>query len=584
MAKEGGYTIDDIYQGGYSSLNPERYGNIFTGYRVDSGSLGMSTDARTANIIKEVSKNLSAGAKTVELTQIFPEVFEAIPKQEFKELNRLIKLTGVDATVHAPLIEPSGMTKEGFSEATRRAAELQMLDAVEKAHEINPDGSFPVTFHSSVQLPGEIVPKGEKTVPETFVINTETGSVNRIPVHERYFGEKQEPSVKKELDTINDEQWKSQLSHISYYSNIGGEHAKEGLSKVMPYKLEGQEVPKEIESEFKRDLIILRDCYRDINNLYEIAYRNCSDEERKRLEKWNQEVKEKIEEIKKNPQIPENVRLQKEIIDQGIEILGNIKQPPQIFKPLGEYAKERSIDTFSNVALESYKKFKGNSPIISIENPPVGGAFSTGEELKDIVEKAREKFIEKAKDKLGLSESEAKREAERLIGVTWDVGHINMLRKHGYEEKDIIKETEAVAPLVKHVHLSDNFGFEHTELPMGMGNVPIKEIMEKLGKQGYKGKKIIEAMSWWQHFSEQGAIPPLKPTLEAFGTSFYPTGLGPYWNAALGFQQGYFSGYGPILPQGNYNTFGGGFSTLPAELGGQIAGAAGSRMSGKPME
>ena len=57
-----------------------------------------------------------------------------------------------------------------------------------------------------------------------------------------------------------------------------------------------------------------------------------------------------------------------------------------------------------------------------------------------------------------------------------------MLRKEGYSEKDIVKQTEIIAPFVKHVHLSDNFGFEHTELPMGMGNVPLKEIMEKLQK------------------------------------------------------------------------------------------------------
>lgn len=82
-----------------------------------------------------------------------------------------------------------------------------------------------------------------------------------------------------------------------------------------------------------------------------------------------------------------------------------------------------------------------------------------------------------------MSENEAKKQAEKFIGATWDVGHINMLRKFGYEEKDIIKEAEAVAPYIKHVHLSDNFGFEHTELPMGMGNVPLKEIMEKLGKK-----------------------------------------------------------------------------------------------------
>src|SRR3989344_5278612 len=97
------YTISDIYQGGYSSLNPT-YGD-FIGYRVSAKNIGMSTDARTANVLKEISENLSAGAKSVELTQVSPEVFESIPNDQLKEIHRLSKLTGVDVSVHAPLLE-----------------------------------------------------------------------------------------------------------------------------------------------------------------------------------------------------------------------------------------------------------------------------------------------------------------------------------------------------------------------------------------------------------------------------------------------------------------------------------------------
>jgi hypothetical protein len=60
--------------------------------------------------------------------------------------------------------------------------------------------------------------------------------------------------------------------------------------------------------------------------------------------------------------------------------------------------------------------------------------------------------------------------------------------------------------------------------------------------------------------------------------------MAPYWNQAAGLQEGYFSGYGQMLPQINYETFGAGFSQLPQELGGQIPGAKGSRMSGRPLE
>jgi len=139
---------------------------------------------------------------------------------------------------------------------------------------------------------------------------------------------------------------------------------------------------------------------------------------------------------------------------------------------------------------------------------------------------------------------------------------------------------EEVAHLIKHVHLSDNFGFEHTELPMGMGNVPFKEIMEKLGKKGYDAVKVIEAAGWWQHFK----TPPFQETIQAIGSPIYGMKMAPYWSQTNELQESYFGGYGNMLPQINYETFGAGFSRLPQELGGASPGAQGSRMSNNPMQ
>ena len=60
MGDENNYIIEDIYQGGYSSLTPD-YGSLFTGYRADAGSLGLSTDPRTANVLKEMSDKIAPG-------------------------------------------------------------------------------------------------------------------------------------------------------------------------------------------------------------------------------------------------------------------------------------------------------------------------------------------------------------------------------------------------------------------------------------------------------------------------------------------------------------------------------------------
>ena len=582
---KGDYHISDIYQGGYSSLKPS-YGDVFTGYRINAGSLGLTTDPRSANVLQEASSKLATGVKQIEISAVQPDVFESIPKQQLKELNRLSKLTGVDISVHAPIIEASGLTKDGFTELNRKSAERQMSSAVEKSHEINPNGNIPVTFHSSAMLPGQISEKGKK-VEETLVINKETGGISRIPLKEiKHFPGEEKVSVKRELTKINEDSWLQGISHLSYNS----QRADELIEAYGPTAIASEDQKKqgrEITSKQKTAIhafnvanSFLNDAYREFKGLYETAYSNAATEQDAEIvSQMGKMIAQKVEKINQAKDSPESVLLKQEIIEEGIETLNKLNAP-QIFEQLNDFAKEKTIQTFANVAFDSYNKFKDKAPIISIENPPIGGAFATGEELKDVVEKAREKFVEKAV-KEGLSKSQAKKAAEKVLGVTWDVGHINMLRKYGYKSEDIVKETEKIAPLVKHIHLSDNFGFEHTELPMGMGNVPIKEIMQKLGKEGFDAKKIIEAGNWWQHFK----TPPVKATLEAVGSPIYSMDMAPYWNQSQGLQQGYMGGLeGQWLPQINYETFGGGFSQLPTELGGQRAGAQGGRMSGRPME
>ena len=154
-----------------------------------------------------------------------------------------------------------------------------------------------------------------------------------------------------------------------------------------------------------------------------------------------------------------------------------------------------------------------------------------------------------------------------------------MIRKFGYEAKDVVKETKIIAPYVKHVHLSDNFGLEHTELPMGMGNVPTKKMMGLIDKYNKQAKKIVETGGPWYQFFQRS---PLRDTFEAFGTPVFGDTTGPYWNQISSTTGGYGVGFGNILPDVNFQTYGAGFSNLPPELGGQMGGR--SRMSGAPIE
>jgi hypothetical protein len=137
-----------------------------------------------------------------------------------------------------------------------------------------------------------------------------------------------------------------------------------------------------------------------------------------------------------------------------------------------------------------------------------------------------------------------------------------------------------VKPFLKHIHLSDNFGMEHTELPMGMGNVPMKGHMEAIGDKIKDFKHIIETGGHWYNDFRTS---PLPATLAAFGSQLYPMQMQEHWDqaqaSALG--GGYFSGYG-MNPDVHHSIYGAGFSNLPKELGGQIGG--GNRLSGNPLE
>ncbi len=596
-AEKKSYTISDIYQGGYSSLDPEKgYGNIFTGYRANINQLAITTNPSNAAILKEFSDKANLGVEHIEIEALDPKVFDAMPKQQLKEINRLSKLTGVGISFHGPLIEPSGMTQHGWNEASRKAAERQIQESMERIHEANPEDMV-VNFHTSNFLPSaEISKTKEGEQPQSgLIVDTQRGSVNIIPLKERYFpGENREVNLKEEIKRLNEETWNEGVRHLAYNGDRAISYLAQGtpLAKIAEAeKKEGKEFSGSEElvarkkAEYNAGVALLNDSYRQLKQLYELSYKSGAEQDKKILEGFAKRIESYAKRIEEKPSSDESIMLREKILEDGLDTFNKIS-PPQIVQSADEFMMKKSSESFGNAAFNVYKKFskeKKNAPIMVIENPPANQQFSRGEDVANMVKGAREQFVERAL-KEGFSRGEAERQAEKLIGATWDVGHINMLRKQGFEEKDIIKETEKIAPFVKHIHLSDNFGFEHTELPMGMGNVPLKEIMEKLGKKGFEAKKIIEAGDWWTKHLPQGAGQPFVPSLEGMGSPIYGMKMAPYWNQALGLTQGYFGGYGQMLPQGNYEIFGAGFSQLPAELGGQRPGAQGSRMSGKPME
>lgn len=595
MAEKKSYTISDIYQGGYSSLTPN-YGDVFTGYRIPVSQIGAPTKPDTANQIQQITQLLNQGIIPIEVGSIQPEIFNQIPKQHFKEMNRMAKLTGAKISVHAPLVEPSGMTQEGWSESNRELAERQLNDVVEKSHELDPTGNIPITIHSA-GIPGtEYAIKDNKKIKERLiVINQETKKMAPIEEEKKFYpGEKWEKGevldLDKELKSLNSTEWINNLTNLEFYKKEADEVMRGAMIPLAPILSEKRKIseltPEQqaAAQQLERAGIFLHNVETSFNSAFNKAAQYSEDKISKEIlkdisEDWIKTGK-KMEEMAKSGELNElnSVIIKSQLLDKSLRKIKEVNTP-NLYVPIEDWAINHSSETLANVAFHSYEKYKNNAPAISIENLYPGMAFSTGEEMNKLITETRKRFVDKALSE-GVSKGVAEEQAEKIIGMTLDVGHLNIARKKGFKEEDLLKEVKEIAKHVKHVHLTDNFGYSDSHLPPGMGNVPTKEIMEELEKAGFKGRKIVEAGGFVQHFG----VSPYSTVLEALGSPIYAMKMAPYWNQVPGLYQGYYGGFGTMLPQINYQTFGAGFSQLPTELGGQMPGQQGSRLSGNPME
>lgn len=614
------------------------------GYQVKAGEFGFPSNPQTANQVAAVSQKINTGAKTIEVSGVNIGggegplgLIDNIPKQQFKEINRLKKLAGVDLTFHGPLVEASGLGEGGYDEARRKQAERQILSSVERGHELDPDGNIVITFHTSnIQelLPRSKDESGKISNESMWVVNEREGRFGAIPKPKKDYFFNKEANVHEELQRLNDESWQTGLTNASFNlrrgqeelssarlmggeikdskvvkKELGEENAlartysmsvndPEGYGKFIDeVKKEDPNVAKVIQrqvDEMTRANIFVRDSYNELTKRFNEAYQSFGkdpkkyEKELKQLDKFRGETSKKLQDYSKDRS--KVVELEEET-SKGLRLLSSFSKEngnvPEMFRPANDFAIEKAAQTFGDVAFEAYKKFghnksKDTTPIISLENPPAGMGISRAEDIKKLVDKSHDQFVKNAVERLGMTESEAKAKADKLIGVTWDVGHINMIRKFGYGAEDVVEESKKIAPYVKHVHLSDNFGLEHTELPMGMGNVPTKQILD-LHKNFQKAKKVVETGGWFRNFNN---VTPFRETLQAFGSPVYAMKMAPAWSqmgpSVSGINGGYFS-YGRVLPDIHFNTYGAGFSSLPTDVGGQIPGTR-NRLSGTPME
>ncbi len=606
-------SVSDIYKGGYSSLNPET-ASTYTGYSIPAGNIGAPAKPDTANQIQHVTQLLNQGIVPIEVGTLSPDVFEQIPDEQLKEINRLSKLTNAKVSVHAPMIEPSGIAeKGGWSESDQKLAERRLQSVFERSRQLDPKGHVPITIHAS-NIPGmelEKIGKGKPQTKQMIAINQETGELTPLRRERKFYpipyDEKEKEPIpltldaegeiytpERELEALNHTKWDNAVSSAIFQKDKADQIIETHyplVKDVYPDIIQGGEKLKDAFKGPYRDVIArvqtahehLKETAMQMRALFNKAFQYSSEEERRKLIKLSEQYKKDLGYFDKKKSEEERLQAQLDLERQSKalqKMLEGLKQvQPKLYVPVEKFAVEKSAETFSNVVFDSFKKNPDSAPKLSIENFHPGSAFAYGKQLNELVLKTKEKFIEKAK-KQGFSEELAAKKADELIQVTLDIGHLNMARKHGFETEDIIKEAEAIAKHVGHVHITDNFGFYDSHLPPGMGNVPTKEILEKLEKAGFKGRTIVEAGGWVQHMGTS----PHPFALEGLGAPLYADKPSPYWTEAMRMNGDYYGGYGLMLPQTNYEMFGAGFASLPAELGGSRNGANGSRMSGRPME
>ena len=663
-------SYEAFYAGSEGSSYPfeKPYGG-FTGpgaYHASVSDIAYPTDPLTANQLKKVSDKISTGAKTIEVSGLGlmgggpMKHLASIPRQHWKEIDRLRKLTGVDLTFHGPLVESTGFSRGNWSEDQRVEAQKQMEASVELAQQMNSEDKTKgvvMTFHTNNGLPEVkrrvVVGRNEDGSPKEEVvqmalINERTGRIVNLPTpHQDYFehGEDRKihdmKEVERKLKKLNEEEWKRQIETVfinntrvnrelietlsstkkiddsikemapgsktgifeayKLYDKDYDSYSK-GIEKLRQTNPSGASLINQGVSNLHNAAFFIQESYDQLKELYNEAFEKAEKDNRKvakdKLESYRVGLVASMERFKKDKS--NFVELQ-EKITQGTKLLRDPDIQPEIYRPLEKFAIDKGSDTFSGVALHAWRNAKkqGLAPgIISIENPPAGmSGLTSADELKELIKQSRSKFIDKAvksekEGGAGMSREQAENVSKQIIGATWDVGHINSIQKWGYNRKDVLNEAKTIAPFVKHMHIADNLGFEDAELPAGMGNVPIDEILnnKEWGHNFQKVKKAIETGDW---FSRQGGMgmsyTPVREAFSGLTAPVYGASMGDagaaYWNSAIMNEGTYFGGLGPINPEIHHSIYGGGFSGLPAYSGGELPGkAANSSFSGAPLE
>ena len=70
------------------------------------GNMGTNLHPGQGNQLQQLNQMINTGAGGAEVITLQRNIWETIPKQHFEEMRRLSILSGVEPSIHAPLVEP----------------------------------------------------------------------------------------------------------------------------------------------------------------------------------------------------------------------------------------------------------------------------------------------------------------------------------------------------------------------------------------------------------------------------------------------------------------------------------------------
>jgi sugar phosphate isomerase/epimerase len=463
----------------------------------------------------------------------------------------------------------------------------------------------------------KVFKKGEAVKESIMTVNQDTGQLAPLVRKKKFSlrGEK-DWSPEEQLSAVNSTQWENKklelASGLKNYNEIRNDIKREQLGEdflEMQIRI-GQDrkgekhLTEEEKDKFNsmiHDLNVrgrqMEEFNSDLNMKFEgmvddfrksapLGFNPGYEKNKEKLKKLEKEYKnefikmvkseereKKLAKMQGRTKKEENVYVSKFHRDPSL-LFGELSQlsAPETFVSTEDFHKKKVSETVKTAAMHAYSKYGSKAPVIAIENMYGGdNVLSRADNLKDAIKESRKKFARELMKKKGLNKNRAKKVADAMIGATWDVGHSNMLRKHGFSDKEIVAEAKKIAPYVKHIHLTDNFGYTDSHLPLGMGNVPIKDQMkemEKISESAKNARKIVESGAYAGQFKDN----PIPYTLENMNSPVYAHDASPNWSQLRDVYGSYMYGFGDIIPDRSFREFGAGFAKLPKEVGGQMDG------------